>query len=108
VIKTYKRREASEYFWNETEAFIHLSDGPPPHRDIVGYYGSFVVKDSFNLILEYADKGDLESYFRKNKQPKTPQDIFRFWKGFFRLIYGLLKIHNAGDRESGHPHNLLG
>jgi len=74
----------------------------------VGYYGSFVVKDSFNLILEYADKGDLDSYFRKNKQPTAPRDIFRFWKAFFRLIYGLLKIHNAGDRELDLPHNLLG
>ena len=104
----YKGSSAPKYFKNETEAFIHLLDGQDPHRDVIGYYGSFKIKDNFYLILEYADKGDLESYFRNVEPPTIARDITCFWKGFLRLIYGLIKIHKIDPRDPDHLQNLIG
>lgn len=38
------------------------------HPNIIKYYGSFYDKQSFNIVIEYADGGDLSNRIEKAKE----------------------------------------
>jgi serine/threonine protein kinase len=63
-------------------------------------YGSYIHGDNYNIILEYADKGTLEEYFRRESPPSRGGDIIKFWEGLFQLIKGLKAIHSAREYVS--------
>lgn len=50
-----------------------------------------------NIILEYADKGSLEDYFRNESAPSRGVDIIKFWESMFQLIKGLKAIHSVRE-----------
>ena len=67
-----------------------------PH--IVGFYGGFILDGTYDILLEYADKGTLEEYLASTPPPCTARDIITFWQSFLRVTLGLSRIH--GTRES--------
>jgi hypothetical protein len=67
---------------------------------IIGYYGSFTHGKKHNIILEYADKGDLEKYFMTVEPPQTAEDILSFWGGMFNLLRALMDIHMCKQQSS--------
>lgn len=67
---------------------------------IIGYYGSFIHGQKHNIILEYADKGDLERYFMTVEPPKTAEDILSFWGGMFNLLRALMDVHTSNQQNS--------
>lgn len=76
---------------------------------MIGYYGSFMQENRFNIILEYADQGTLEQYFKKVPPPTTPEDIIQFWEGMFMLLEALMRIHeHKGDTALDSSLPLLG
>ena len=85
-------------YHKEREAFLRTWS-PVPSTDIVRYYGAFTHGDSHNLILEFADKGDLEYHFHNARRPRNPEDILKVWKGLRRLLYAVMKLHGADKRE---------
>jgi len=68
---------------------------------IIGLHGSFVQNDTYNLVLEYANKGTLEDYFRTTAPPYSGDDVIKFWRGLFSVLYALKVIHEApyGDPD---------
>lgn len=48
-----------------------------------------------NIILEYADKGSLEDFFRNESAPSRGIYIVKFWESMFQLIKGLKAIHSV-------------
>ena len=71
----------------------------PPH--IIAYYGGFIHGNSYNIILEYADQGTLETFMRKTKSPSTIEDTLLFWNRLFDITHGILTIHgNIGYNSS--------
>lgn len=50
-----------------------------------------------NIILEYADKGSLEDFFRNESAPSRGIDIIKFWESMFQLIKGLKAIHSVRE-----------
>jgi len=61
---------------------------------LIGFYGNYRQGDSYNVILEFADKGSLEEYFRTVPPPREYEDIIEFWMGLFAVLKALTTIHN--------------
>ncbi len=74
VLKMYFTDNAKRYYHNEIMAFYRLRSTP----NIIDFYGSYIHGDSFNVLLEFADKGSLERYFKKEPELKTGEDILNF------------------------------
>jgi serine/threonine protein kinase len=64
-------------------------------ESIIKFYGSFIHGDKFNTLLEFADKGSLEDYFKRETPPSRGVDIIKFWEALFLLIKGLKAIHSV-------------
>ena len=107
VVKTYRGREAEEYYTIERKAYMKLKTDGQPAPNIVGFRGSFVRNDTYNLILEYADKGTLEDFMKINQPPSDGQEIFTLWKQLFGLFRGLGMIHYV-EKDLEGPRIMLG
>ncbi|KAL8787452.1 MAG: hypothetical protein Q9213_002229 [Squamulea squamosa] len=108
ALKTYRTPEAQKYFENERDAFIRLRHGGRPHANIIEFYGSFVRDGTYNIILEYADRGTLDDYMKHTPEPKSIPEITTFWRSFFPVMYGLAHIHGTPGTASDGPNILLG
>ena len=113
VLKTYHTTDAQSYYYSEIDAFRRLQDSDTPCDNIIGYHGSFIKGDTYNVLLEYADGNGakdengadghtLEHYFQSINPPTSGPDILMFWTRLFDVIQGLRCIHvsGAGDIES--------
>ena len=75
--------------------------------NIIKYYGSFSQNGTFNLLLEYADGGDLLAFFKENPPPQTPEDTRLFWTGIFDVLKGLHAVHQLTP-DNGEPGQYRG
>jgi serine/threonine protein kinase len=96
VLKTYHATDAKAYYENEVEAFKRLR--PPrgwedPH--IIHFYGSYIQNSTYNVILDFADKGNLEEYFQKTFSPASGSDIEHFWASICGIFKALIHIHTV-------------
>lgn len=104
VMKTYFTSEAERYYKTEVAAFRHLGSNP----SIIKFHGSFARGDSYNVLLEYADKGTLADYFNDESPPSEGEEIRRFWEAMFELIDALRRIHVIGWDGSDGPRVFQG
>lgn len=72
-------------------------------RGLIGFHGNFIYDDTYNVLLEYADKGTLEDYFMSIPPPTSEDDIVSFWRGLFSPIFALLNIHTLEDQDFDNP-----
>ena len=79
---------------------------PPPF--IIAYYGSFVDDDTYNIILEYADRGNFEDFMKTTPAPSTGEEMIEFWDRFCRITHGLAFIHGIPGSARSSIHVLLG
>ncbi|KAG8534333.1 uncharacterized protein KY384_001177 [Bacidia gigantensis] len=107
VVKTYRGQDAKTFYDAETRAFykLRVDNRPPPN--IITYYGSFIQNNTYNIILEYANKGTLEEVMEHNNAPRSGGDVIRFWEQIFQLFKGLGQIHGVEKEGQGH-HQMLG
>ncbi|KAL8696543.1 MAG: hypothetical protein Q9224_002741 [Gallowayella concinna] len=108
ALKTYRTSEAEKYFRNERNAFDRLRHNGRPPANIIEYYGSFVRDGTYNIILEYADKGTLDDYMENTPEPKSIGDITTLWERFLASMGGLVHIHGTKSTASDGPNVLLG
>lgn len=108
VLKTYNTKDAHDYYQNEVDAFKKLAKNRTD-QSLIQFLGSYRQGDIYNILLEYADCGTLEDYFRKVSPPSLGEDIIRFWKGLFNVIKALSRIHEI-ERPDGFrgPDVLIG
>ena len=108
VMKTYREAEAENNYKTERNAHMKLrwNGNPSPH--IIACYGGFVHGNSYNLILEYADGGTLESFMRKTKPPSTIKDVLFFWDRLSDITHGIMCIHQTSRNESSPSQRLNG
>lgn len=93
ALKTYHSKHAEHYYDTEYRAFSRLLCKGDSTPGLIGFYGSFVHGDTYNIILEYADRGTLENYFQTVTPPWGPTSIADFWGGLFGVIRALIIIH---------------
>lgn len=108
VLKTYRAAEAEQNYKAESEAYMKLRWGGKPTPHIITYYGGFVHGNSYNIILEYADRGTLENFMRKTDPPSTFRDTLMFWKNFVNVTHGIMTIHGQIGNESSASQLLNG
>lgn len=106
VLKSYRTRDAEEYYTNEVSAFRKFWDAGE-EVSIIGFHGSFVQNGSYNLVLEHADRGSLEDYFH-TAPPYSEDDIIKFWRGLFGVLHGLELIHETPSGDQVGPQIFQG
>lgn len=97
VLKPYLSDEASKCCGNKVAAFRRARDVKSPN--LMGFYGSFTQEQTFNIILEYANGGILEDYFRSTPPPSTARDRISFWRRSLMSTFSLKAIHEM-DSEN--------
>ena len=55
---------------------------------------------TYNILLEYADQGTLEDYYKNTERPSTGRDITNFWSGLLNILGALMAIHGTPERGS--------
>lgn len=108
VLKTYRGRDAKEQHDAEREAFIRLRYNQEPSPFIIAYYGSFYDHDTYSIILEYADGGNLDDFMRRTPEPPNREDMIEYWDRFCRITHGLAHIHGLQGSEIPGTSVLLG
>ncbi|KAL8938633.1 MAG: hypothetical protein Q9211_003117 [Gyalolechia sp. 1 TL-2023] len=109
ALKTYRRNsEAEKYFENERTAYKRLRYHDRPHANIIGHYGSFSRDGTYNIILEYADRGTLNDYLQATHEPTSSAGIMTFWTQFLGILHGLTHIHGTPVIALDKPWVLLG
>jgi NIMA (never in mitosis gene a)-related kinase len=66
------------------------------HSNIIGYKESFYEEDSntLNIVMEYADDGDVESKIKNNKKNCTFFNENLIWSYFIQILQGLYYLHS--------------
>ncbi|KAK3645604.1 hypothetical protein LTR56_009044 [Elasticomyces elasticus] len=106
AIKSFRSPHAEAAYQRESYAFGLLTrPGAVNKAGLIEYFGGFEYKGTFNIILEYADGGNLEQYLQGKEQPRSLSDAIDFWSSLFQLLKGLARIHkhyyDSGDAENG-------
>ena len=101
VLKQYHcGDEAKVYYENERSAFRNLNSYTSGRDEpsIIRCHGGYVQGKFHNILLEYANLGTLEDYFRR-QPPQTPEEILDLWTKLLDLITALKRIHALEENE---------
>lgn len=92
VFKEYLKPgpESQKLYDNEWAMYTQLKEESFNH--IVRYHGSFQCLDRRTIVLEYAPGGDLLSFFKTRRIPRTDWQRTQFWQNIFGLFEGLVAI----------------
>ena len=101
VLKTYLGPDAKEQHKAERDAFIRLRHNDKPSPFIIAYYGSFVDENTYNIILEYADRGNLEQFMEAMPPPSTAENMIELWDRLCKISHGLAVLHGTPDTAHG-------
>jgi serine/threonine protein kinase len=94
ILKTYTTSEADTDYATETKAYFKLkAQSEKGRKHIPTFYGQFKHKNTYNIIIEVADKGALDEYFKITRPPSSAKDIHNFWFNLFEILYALHIIH---------------
>jgi serine/threonine protein kinase len=94
VLKSY-HHDAAEQHEREVKSFVHLRVLLGPSApNFIGFYGSYTHGRTSNVILEYANEGTLEDYFKRVPPPSTGPEIYLFWSRLLALLRALDALHN--------------
>lgn len=99
ALKTYRSARARQFYETESNAFKRLFNRPNYREGIIGFNSSFIHGGTYNILLEYADRGTLENYFQNVSPPWFPDHIADFWNGFFGLAKALVLIHGELEND---------
>ena len=108
ALKTYRTEDARKYYETESDAFKRLRYNNRPPQNIIAFYGGFEREDTYNIILEFADGGNLDEFIKRTPPPINPNELSIFWDKFFNILHGLAVIHGEGGEEVNEPRMLLG
>ena len=104
VIKTYRGPLSKEYYDKEVTAFKRLRSYPGcVGHVVIGFYGSYIQEDEYNIILEYANGGNLEQLLKSKDPPTDSPGIFAFWEALLDLAKALVCIHDTKSDDGGPP-----
>ena len=108
VLKVYDGINAEQSYEREIDAFQKLQ---PQSREaapgMIRFYGSFKQLDRFNVLLEYADIGTLEQYWKQLPPPRTGEEMISFWNQMFQLIGAVKYVHHEGQSDASDEEQQL-
>ena len=74
---------------NEIEIFKTLN-----HPNLIKYETSYIKKGTLNIIMEYADGGDLTNQLKKHKNENKKIDEDLIWYWFLQICQGIRYMHS--------------
>ena len=83
---------------------------------IVMCWGGFVHTGTYNLVFEYANRGNLADFFRLNNCPSNADELVQFWTNLINILHGLHRFHQhktigtgtlGGIHQDLHSQNIL-
>lgn len=89
------------------DAFKKLATKNGSDRSLIQFLGSYRQGDTYNILLEYADRGTLEDFFRHTTPPSLGEDIVMFWDRLFNVIKALSRIHASKRPDGFHGPDIL-
>ncbi|KAM7212204.1 hypothetical protein V8F06_012416 [Rhypophila decipiens] len=116
VVKTYDNKKYEDQYENELKAYLRLKPTSSPIPNLVKFFGCFRQLDSYSLLLEYVDGGNLGEFFASTPPPATREDTAEFWSNLLQVLNGLDRIHQQMDyddevirgiHEDIRPENIL-
>jgi hypothetical protein len=90
-LKTFRQNRHDEWE-KETKALQHLRGQLNHENGTIGFYGCYKHDDIFNILIEYADGGNLEDFLKTKRPPTTTVEIMDFWRSMHRLIGVLARL----------------
>lgn len=96
LLKRYPTKDGEHRYNQKISGFRSVRQA----ESVIKFYGSYIHGENYNILLEFADKGSLEEYFRRESPPSRGGDIIKFWEALFQLIKGLKAIHSAREYVS--------
>lgn len=99
VLKVFKKKQDFEQEKRAFENLLNNNDDPPRH--IIGYLGSYEQSACHCIVLEFADLGSLDKYFQSIPPPTSGEDIVAFFASLFKLLEGLISIHDVSEILAG-------
>ena len=94
VLKGYSSPDAKEYYKDEIAAYRKIRSSKL-RKKVIGFLGKFTQGGTYNIILEYADKGSLETFMKSTPPPLHAGDILTFWNKLFSIIPALETLHDT-------------
>ena len=93
VIKEIQMKEASK---DETDQLKKESQilSTINNDNVVKYFESFVVNDTFNIVMEFCEGSDLKKYIDEHKKNNKKIEEKQIYKFIQDICKGLLDIHN--------------
>ena len=64
------------------------------HCYVIKYHESFVERKEVCIVMEYADKGDLDKYLEKKKKEESPLSEEQIIEWLIQLLLGLKYLHD--------------
>ena len=64
------------------------------NKYVVKYYDNFIEDKNLNIVMEYCEGGDLETYLNSIKKQNKFLSERNIWKFFIQISLGLFYIHN--------------
>lgn len=98
MIKSYSTTQAYSPYTEQVNAFksIKNADG------VLKFYGSFEYRGQSHILLEFADKGTLNDFFRTEAPPTRGDQIIDFWNNILQLTKGLKAIQSVKGFDARH------
>lgn len=91
-------------YQNEVDFYTHLENLsiPNSHKYFLKFHGCFVMQGKGFVILECADQGSLQDFFKQNNFPYDHEELHGLWRNLADLFLGLSIIHNCdGNDDQG-------
>ncbi|KAF2115661.1 hypothetical protein BDV96DRAFT_645853 [Lophiotrema nucula] len=92
VMKTCSATDEKQHV-TEVAAYGLLLQQKDLADHIVQFYGSFIYRGQFNILLEHVDGGTLEHMYQYLRPPESGEEILNFWTSFTKIIRPLMRIH---------------
>ena len=82
----------------------------PPSPNIIELYASFKCRQlgSYNILMEYADGGNLEDFFKNTPRPSNSEEVALFWRSLLKIFHGVDRIHLVMRLDGGHQETFSG
>lgn len=104
VLKIFHSRKGSETDWDhEVESHVVLRSSLNDAGGVVRFHGCYTHGPTFNVLLEWAELGNLEQLMKRLEPPQTKEDALTFWKSYLGMLRTLENLRRmVYDDESAY------
>lgn len=108
AIKLFAPAYPSQYFETEVQTFRDLQKAMVM-ESFIEIYGTFKMGQTSGFLLEYADLGDLETYWSTTPPPLSDAAMHSLWYEMLQLSHAVKYLHNIPfDPAHGNKKALTG